>query len=240
VDDNPKVSIVIPFYNCPYVDQAIESALNQSYSNIQVIVVDDGSTKYGEKIAPFLSRIRYIKKGNGGTATALNMGVQNATGEYFTWLSSDDLYDKFKVEKQVAFMKERAADVSYGNYVKIDANNQVISGPAGIGPLTRIQFLEKMRKGCIVNGCTVMLKMELFKDVGLFCPSLPYTHDYDLWLKLLEKFHFFYLEEPLVKRRIHQEMGTKKYEKEISQEILFVRRKYAKKINNLIRRELYK
>jgi glycosyltransferase involved in cell wall biosynthesis len=232
VDENPKVSIVIPFYNCSYVDQAIKCALNQSYPNIQVIVVDDGSTKYSEKITPFLSRIQYIKKGNGGTATALNMGIKNATGEYFTWLSSDDLYDKFKVEKQVAFMKERAADVSYGNYILIDTNNQVISGPAGIGPLTRIEFLEKMRKGCIVNGCTVMLKMKLFEDVGLFCPSLPYTHDYDLWLKLLEKYDFLYLDESLVKRRIHQDMGTKKYEKEISKEILFVQRKHAKKWKN--------
>ncbi len=234
----PKVSIVIPFYNCPYVDQAIESALSQSYPNFEVIVVDDGSTKYSGKIGPFLSRIRYIKKGNGGTASALNMGIQHATGEYFTWLSSDDLYDKVKVERQLAFMKERAADISYGNYVLIDTDNRVISGPAGIGFPTRIQFLETMRKGCIINGCTVMLKMKLFKEVGLFDPSLPYTHDYDLWLRILPHYDFHYLHEPLVKYRVHLEMGSKKHEKVIPQEILMVQRKHDKKLEELIRKEL--
>lgn len=238
MNENSTVSIVIPFYNCPYVNQAIESALNQSYPNIQVIVVNDGSTKYNEKIDPFLSRICYIKQENRGTAGALNMGIQNATGEYFTWLSSDDLYDEFKVEKQVAFMKERAADVSYGNYILIDTDNRVIGGPAGISFPTRIQFLEKMRQGCIINGCTVMLKMKLFEDIGCFDLALPYTHDYDLWLRVLEKYDFLYLDEILVKRRIHPGMGTKQYENVIPQEITLVQRKYDKKLEELIRREL--
>lgn len=238
--EKPKVSIVIPFYNCPYIDQAIESALNQSYPNIQVIVVDDGSIKYSEKIGPYLNKIRYIKKGNGGTASALNMGIKNATGEYFTWLSSDDLYDKFKVEKQLAFMQERSADISYGNYVLIDTDNQIISEQAGINMPTRIQFLEIMRKGCIINGCTVMLKMKIFEEVGLFDTSLPYTHDYDLWLRILPHYHFYYFHEPLVMYRVHSEMGSKKYEQVIPQEILSVQGKHAKKLEELITRELLK
>jgi glycosyltransferase involved in cell wall biosynthesis len=237
MDQNPKVSIVIPFYNCPFINQALDSALNQTYKHIEIIVVDDGSTKYSEKIEPYLSRIRYLKKENGGTATALNLGIMNATGEYFTWLSSDDLYDSLKVERQLAFMMERKAEISYGNYVLIDSNNQVISGPAGIGLSNRLQFLKKMQKGCIINGCTVMLKLKLFEDVGLFCPLLSYTHDYDLWIKLIEKYDFLYLDEPLVKRRIHQGMGTKKYEKQINQEIIFVQKKHAEKLEELIRRE---
>ncbi|SIQ42491.1 Glycosyltransferase involved in cell wall bisynthesis [Peribacillus simplex] len=240
MDGNPKVSIVIPFYNCPYVDQAIESALNQSYPNIQVIVVDDGSTMYSEKVNPYLNKIRYIKKGNGGTASALNMGIKNATGEYFTWLSSDDLYDRFKVEKQLTFMKESQADFCYGNYHLIDTDNKIISEPAGISMPTRIKFLEIMRKGCIINGCTVMLKVKIFEEVGVFDTSLPYTHDYDLWLRILPNYHFYYFQEPLVMYRVHSEMGSKKYEQVIPREILMVQKKHDKKLEELIAKELLK
>ena len=68
----PTVSIVIPFYNCSYVDQAIRSALNQSYSNVEVVVIDDGSTKEVERLTPFLNQINYFRKENGGTASAVN------------------------------------------------------------------------------------------------------------------------------------------------------------------------
>lgn len=100
-----KVSIIIPFYNCQYVEKAIESALNQTYQNIEVIVVDDGSTKYIERITPYLDSIHYIQKKNGGTASALNTGIRYATGEYFAWLSSDDLFKPDKISKQLKFMK---------------------------------------------------------------------------------------------------------------------------------------
>ena len=68
----PKVSIIIPFYNCPYVDQAIKSALDQTYENIEIVVIDDGSTNYTEKSMPFKDKIIYIRKENGGIATALD------------------------------------------------------------------------------------------------------------------------------------------------------------------------
>ncbi|WP_394514565.1 glycosyltransferase family A protein [Priestia aryabhattai] len=93
-----KVSIIIPFYNCSYIDQAIQSALNQTYQDIEIIVVNDGSSKFNEKITPYLDRILYIEKENGGTASALNLGIKNATGEYFAWLSSDDIFLPIKYQ----------------------------------------------------------------------------------------------------------------------------------------------
>lgn len=92
----PKVSIVIPVYNgANYVARAINSALNQTWDNKEVIVVNDGSTDHGnteKAAAAFGSRIRYIAKPNGGVASALNLGIQEMTGEHFSWLSHDDLY----------------------------------------------------------------------------------------------------------------------------------------------------
>ncbi|MGO4274414.1 glycosyltransferase family 2 protein, partial [Paenibacillus sp. TAF58] len=78
----PKVSIIIPFYNCPYIDQAIASAIGQTYANVEIIVVDDGSTIHADKIGPFKDRVYYLGKANGGTASALNHGIRYASGEY--------------------------------------------------------------------------------------------------------------------------------------------------------------
>ncbi|MFC8563160.1 glycosyltransferase family A protein [Peribacillus frigoritolerans] len=78
-----KVSIIVPFFNCPYIDYALESLMNQTYKNIEIIVVNAGSTIYSEKITTDLDKIIFIEKGKGGTASALNMGIKIATGDYF-------------------------------------------------------------------------------------------------------------------------------------------------------------
>ncbi|MGA5688825.1 glycosyltransferase family A protein [Cytobacillus pseudoceanisediminis] len=98
LNEYPLVSIIIPFYNCKYVQRAIYSALKQTYRNIEVIVVNDGSTAHLPMIKPLKDNIIYIRKKNGGIASALNEGIRNSTGEYIVWLSSDDLFINTKVE----------------------------------------------------------------------------------------------------------------------------------------------
>src|SRR5689334_11837948 len=92
----PKVSIVIPVFNgAQYLRSAIDSALGQTYRNTEIIVVNDGSSDFGqtERVAlSYGSRIRYFSKSNGGVASALNFGIQQMRGELFCWLSHDDLY----------------------------------------------------------------------------------------------------------------------------------------------------
>jgi glycosyltransferase involved in cell wall biosynthesis len=233
-----KVTIVIPFYNCPYIDRAIQSALNQTYSNIEVIVVNDGSTKYAKKITPYRHLIRYIEKGNGGTATALNLGIKNASGDYFTWLSSDDLYDSRKVEMQLTFMKTNKASVSFTNYYLMNEKGQMTDGPFKFRFPNVRQFYRSMLQSNFINGCTVIVKMNVFDDLGLFDETLRYAHDYDLWLRILKKYEFYYLNEPLVKYRIHDKMGTKRFSDVIWKEVVYVRQKHRKALMNLIRNRI--
>ncbi len=234
----PKVTIVIPFYNCPYVDQAIESALNQSYPNVEVIVVNDGSTQYVEKILPYLERIRYLEKPNGGTASALNMGIRNASGDYFSWLSSDDLYHREKTAKQLAFMQENDAYASFGGYVVIDADGKEIHLQKEPGIPRRVDIYSNMRNGCIINGCTVMLHMQVIRDVGLFDESLSYANDYDMWMRILPKYDFHYWREAYVFYRTHEKMGSIRFEKEIQKEALLVSGRHREAIEKLIEKEL--
>ena len=118
----PLVSIVIPVYNgANYMKEAIDSALNQTYPNCEVIVVNDGSNDNGatEKIAlSYGDRIRYIKKENGGVATAVNRGIKEMKGEYFSWLSHDDYYYPQKIEKQIEAI-EKSGDktaIAHSNF----------------------------------------------------------------------------------------------------------------------------
>ena len=98
----PLVSIIIPVYNgSNYVKEAIDSALAQTYKNIEVIVVNDGSTDNTEKIVKsYGDKIRYFYKENGGVASALNLAIENSKGEYISWLSHDDVYYPNKIQEQ--------------------------------------------------------------------------------------------------------------------------------------------
>src|SRR5690606_12850741 len=118
----PKVSIIIPFYNDPYVPEAVQSALDQTYPNIEVVIVNDGSTAYSDLLLPYRKhpRVVYGEKRNGGTASALNAGIRMAKGQYIAWLSSDDRFYPWKVARQLAYMIPKHARISYSDYDLID------------------------------------------------------------------------------------------------------------------------
>src|SRR5215217_2153985 len=107
---NPKVSIVIPVYNgANFVAQAIDSALAQTYCNIEVIVVNDGSTDGGATdaiVRKYGGRVRYIVQENRGVGGALNTAISQMTGEVFTWLSHDDIHLPEKVARQLDFFQQ--------------------------------------------------------------------------------------------------------------------------------------
>ncbi|HEY4391069.1 MAG TPA: glycosyltransferase [Paenibacillus sp.] len=205
----PKVSVVIPFYNCPYLNQAVASALNQTYSNIEIIVVDDGSTIHQERLIPYKDRINYIVKMNGGTATALNQGIHASSGKYIAWLSSDDMFYPTKIERQVSFMEQQQAVICYTDYHVINAASEVKNLNATAKFNTARSFIEAFLSYCPVNGCTVMIKKDYFYNIVFFNEALRYTHDYDFWVRIiLNRADFYYLDEPLTAYRHHEQMGT--------------------------------
>ncbi|MGM0827264.1 MAG: glycosyltransferase family 2 protein [Bacillota bacterium] len=220
-----KVSIIIPFYNCAYIDQAIQSALHQSYNDIEVIVVDDGSTQYVEKIQPFKNRIKYIRKSNGGTASALNAGLRQATGKYFAWLSSDDMFLASKIARQLAYMKSIGSKVSYTAFKTIDINNKVVN-EIHSRRMNRDAFQRLLLKACPVNGCTVMAEIDLIKQAGWFDERLKYTQDYEMWCRLSLYTKMHYLDEVLVLYRVHPRMGSAKHGVGMVKESQYIQRKY--------------
>ncbi|MFA8439166.1 glycosyltransferase [Pueribacillus sp. YX66] len=232
-----KVTIIIPVYNCEYVDQAIESALKQTYSNIEIIVVNDGSTQYIEKIERYKDKLKILHKENGGTASALNTGIEHSSGDYIAWLSADDLFYPDKTENQLQFMKEKNCSISYGGFVHINDSGQITSDMLGVAFSNRLSFLKAMKHFCPVNGCTVMLKKEVFEKCGLFNEAFPLAHDYEMWLRAVQYYDFHLFNNLLVKYRVHKEMGTIKYEDDVLLELKQLRSKYRSILNRLITEE---
>src|SRR3990172_11149387 len=103
----PKVSVIIPTFNCEeYIEETLSSVLFQTFTDFEVIVVDDGSTDNTIKvIKPYLDKISYIQKDNGGQGSARNLGISLAKGEYLAFLDSDDLWLPDKLSLQVGYME---------------------------------------------------------------------------------------------------------------------------------------
>lgn len=235
-----KVSIVIPFYNCRYIARSITSALNQTYKNIEIIVVDDGSTEHVELLKPYMKKIIYIKKRNGGTATALNQGIIQASGDYIVWLSSDDLLYSTKVEVQLDFMKKNHFMLSFTDYIYINEKTQIVSPPVSPQNLNKANLLEGLKRGCPINGSTVMAKRELFSSVGFFDESLIYAHDYDYWIRTFLKFDLGYLNQPLTLYRTHRRMGSRKHSNKILKETEIIQERYKKALDEFPLKECNK
>lgn len=235
------MSIVIPFYNCPYIDEALASAIGQSYTNVEVLLVDDGSETHLNTVQAFLHlpNVHYFRKENGGTASALNTGIISSTGDYFVWLSADDVLRQDKVEKQLHFMLRHNAYFSYTAYSNMDSHSRVFGEPVTSRIPDKLSFFRMMMKSCPINGSSVMIRMGVFASIGMFDQGLPYTHDYDLWLRMLPHYEFYYLDEPLTLYRVHDAMGTKVHAAEISREISLVQSRHHASIGNLIQRGEY-
>jgi glycosyltransferase involved in cell wall biosynthesis len=227
---NPLVSIVIPVYNgSNYLVQAIDSALNQTYKNIEIIVVNDGSNDRGasERIAlSYKDRIRYIaKKQNGGVATALNLAVTNMRGDWFAWLSHDDLYKPNKIQRQVDLLNEllnNNKDIElmkvaiYGANETIDKNGRVIKKKRFRINLksNQLEMILNNVKKFSIGGCTVLIPKSAFDEVGLF-DVLKYTvQDADYWFRMIfSGYEFYFLNERLVQNRAHKsQVGKTKVE----------------------------
>lgn len=214
---HPLVSIVIPVYNgADYLAEAIESALAQTYDRIEIIVVDDGSCDDGatRRIAhAYGTRIRYIHQENGGCGAALNTGIAAMHGDYFSWLSHDDLYPADKVALQVGRLTEREdrTTMLFGNYELIDSRGSSLQRMRieDLGTRTQLDTpLYALTHGCI-HGCTLLVARQLFGRHGMFNASLKATQDYDLWFRMMRDTPVCFMPECLTLSRVHERQGSK-------------------------------
>jgi hypothetical protein len=214
---NPKVSIIIPVYNgSNYIKEAIKSALAQTYKNLEIVVVNDGSNDDGktDKICmSYGNKIRYFKKENGGVSSALNLGIKEMTGEYFSWLSHDDIYSPDKIEKQIKFLSKYSQEekiVLYADYQLINENGKFVTNNF----LDHQMLIRKPEYALLrgsVNGITLLIPKKAFEQYGLFDESLKCTQDYDMWRRIMQSYTFIHMEEVFTKTRIHPLQDSNKH-----------------------------
>ncbi len=210
----PKVSIVIPVYNGEnFLKEAIDSALAQTYDNCEVIVVNDGSKDGTEEIAlSYGDRIRYFYKENGGVASALNLGIHKMQGEYFSWLSHDDLYFPTKIEKQLEALKQVGA-VEVPIYGKWESLIMPDGVKKALAPEYRFTE-EELQNGVfpvlfgLIHGCAMLIHKSHFDRVGLFNEALLTSQDYDMWFRIFRNQRVIYIKEPLIYSRTHAAQGS--------------------------------
>lgn len=195
--NNKKISVITPTFNCSnYIFKTLESILNQTHDNFEIIVVDDFSTDSTvEEIKKIKDeRIKlFVNSKNQGAAYCRNLAISKATGDYVAFLDGDDLWLKDKLEKQLSFMIDNNLDFSYTNYYVLnDDKNKICRYYTGPKVVNHKKFLKLDYVGCL----TVMYKRSIYPD--LFIPNDIYKrNDYALWLKLSEKADCHLLNENL-------------------------------------------
>ncbi len=214
-----KVSVIIPVYNAEkYIRQCINSVLLQDYPNIEIIVINDGSTdKSFEILYELRDQITLIDQPNGGISVARNAGINAATGDYIAFLDADDIWLAGKITAQVDFMENNPdfgaictdhvhwieydrgpLDVSY-DFSQLDRPmNFVFSG----------WVLAQMMRQCSMLTITVMLRKTVLDTIGLFDTEMKIDEDFDLWVRIAQQFKIHKLDKVFAVYRMNKESIT--------------------------------
>lgn len=199
----PLISVIIPTYNrAKTIIRAIESALKQTYTNMEIIIVDDASGDNTGEIVKGIedSRIKYIKhETNKGGAAARNTGIDEAKGEYVAFLDSDDVWLPEKIEKQVKLFErsDPKIGVIYTGFYRTDEDDRITEH---VTPSKKGDLYNRLLEGNFIGTTSViMAKRECLKQVGGFNASLPSCQDWDLYIRLSKVCHYDYILDPLVR-----------------------------------------
>lgn len=185
----PSVSVVIPAYNvAPYIGETLNSVFAQTFTDYEVIVVDDGSPD-GEELErmlePYRGCVRYVRQENRGAGAARNRGVREAQGEFIAFLDSDDLWMPEYLGEQLRFMREDGYDLAYADALLFGdspiAGKTYMQTAPSVGPVT---FLSLVRNECNIITSGVVARRCALVKVGLFNESLRNGQDFELWTRL--------------------------------------------------------
>lgn len=200
----PLVSVIIPTFNAAeFVVEAIQSVLAQTCDDLEVIVVDDGSTdRTADMIEPFAGGVRYIQQENAGVSSARNRGIAESKGKYVAFLDADDTWLPTKLERQLEALRKspqnRAVDTGY-----FVTDSRLIPSAKRRAVRERTTLEDLLFRGTTVFVSTVLCEASLLELTGGFDPELSQCADWDMWIRLAVHTEFVAVDEPLVNYRQH-------------------------------------
>ncbi|MBE8966026.1 glycosyltransferase family 2 protein [Nostocales cyanobacterium LEGE 12452] len=212
----PKVSVLIPAYNAMnYLPETMENVLSQTFTDFEVIVVNDGSLDETEQWVSQIKdpRVRLINQENQGLAGARNTGIAYAKGEYITFLDADDLWEPTKLEKQLRVLEENLEVALVYTWV---AFVDEMGKPTGRVFKNQVEgdVWKKLTEHNIVEcGSVAIVRRSCFEDIGLFDRNLgSYLEDWDMWLRIASRYPFKVVKEPLVYYRQSSSSASRNWE----------------------------
>lgn len=224
----PLVSIIIPSFNqAEYLTKTLTSVFEQTYSNIEIIVIDGGSVdKTVEILKNQEDRIFWISEKDRGQAHAINKGLNLAKGEFVTWLCSDDYYKPTAIQTMVEpMLQDSDVGLTYAeSYYIIDNDEETIWGIKAPGELTLHKLLIK---GESLAQPSSLIRRSVLDRIGYLDEKLKYAMDYDLWIRLVKITKSVYVAEPLSYYRLHSFSKTVEGVSSSSREVLTIMRKYG-------------
>ena len=210
------VSIIIPVYNSQqFLKESLESIFNQTYSNIEIICVNDGSTDNSLHILQSYSeKITIISQKNQGLASALITGINNMHGKWFKWFSPDDLMYSNTIETLVNCAKKHPNTIVYSNWKIIDEKGDELRdfSESNYNDLSDFEYYVRLLDGQQINVNTSLIPSILFEKCMIRNLDDPVAVDYDFFIRaaLLHNVKFHLIEKPLIKYRIHSEQLSHK------------------------------
>jgi glycosyltransferase involved in cell wall biosynthesis len=203
-DQDPKVSVVIPTYNRAHlIPRAIQSVLNQTYQDLEIVVVDDGSTDNTEELIKNFKdeRIRYILNSkNKGASAARNTGIKASNGNYIAFQDSDDEWFPDKLEQQMEVFRDAPPEIGvvYSGLYRIEADKKIYL-PSNRFTQKEGNIHNELLKGNFVGTPTVLIKKECFENTKYFDESLLAYEEWELWIEISKHYLFKYINKPLLR-----------------------------------------
>ncbi|WP_171051758.1 glycosyltransferase family 2 protein [Alteribacter natronophilus] len=208
MEKKPLVSVIVPCFNSErWIHETLGSIFDQSYPNIEVIVVDDGSTDNTKSIVEnYTNKVMYYYQKNKGPSAARNLGLKKANGEYIAFLDSDDLWEKEKLSEQIQFLeKNRDVHLVFSNVTVMNEEGVCLYIHSNKVPIDREQLVKKLFLGQItMNTPTITARKESVISVGGFDEKLPLREDHFFLMLMAHEFKVFHFTKPLVKRRVNE------------------------------------
>jgi glycosyltransferase involved in cell wall biosynthesis len=198
----PGISVVIPTFNrAGMVTEAVESVLNQTCRDFELIVVDDGSTDGTfDILAAMDGPIQVLRRENGGVSAARNTGIAAARGELLAFLDSDDIWLPEKLAVQAGFMSVfPAATLCHTEEIWLRNGKRV--NPRKHHAKARGPEFRRLLRDCLISPSSVMIRRSVLLEAGGFDENLPACEDYDLWLRLARDHDIHLIDRPLVVKR---------------------------------------
>ena len=212
-----KVSVIIPYYKKKlYIKKTIKSVIRQTHQNLEVIIVYDDEDKsdlnYIKSIINFDKRIRLIiNKKNVGAGVSRNIAIKSSKGQFISFLDSDDLWSRTKIEKQLNLLRKTRTSICHTSYYVIDSKDKI----KGLRIAKNYLNYQSLLKSCDIGLSTVLMRKQVLNNKNLKFPNLKTKEDFVLWLRILQdKNQIYSLNEKLAKwRKLGNSLSSSVFQK---------------------------